>query len=443
MCNQPGPLSIGNRVPSSCRVFALVLVPPLAMAARAADQPASPPPQPVLHLADGRSLPGEIRASTRPGVLRWQAASAGMPSEFAWKEVSAIHWPPPATPARPAGAFRFELAAGDVLFGSLLALDDQRAELDVPRLGRVHVRRSHLHRIGRWRDGADLVHVGPNGLAGWHEPKGQNKWRDDSGRPTTDREDASIRGNFGLPDRASIEFEISWKTRPDFVFALGVDDTANSVKRAFRFEVWSADFVIQRETEREADLAVVQEVSVGHSGRVHLEAYLDQARGRILVFSPGGQQLADLRATDARAAVLPGLYLENARGDVRLEWLRIGRWDGEIPGEVPAGQARIRRDDGSTLVGDLTGLDTASKDFLVKTETGESRVSEDHVSSVFLPVTKEGGPRLIRAVFQDGSRVSGELVKVEDGVLTLTVPGIEEPLRLPLAVLRSVVVLRR
>ena len=443
MCYQPGPSPVGNRVPLSCRLFALLLVAPLAMAARAADQPASPPPQPVLHLADGRSLPGEIRASTRPGVLRWQAASSGMPSEFAWKEVSAIHWPPPATPSRPAGAFCFELAAGDVLFGSLLALDDQRAELDVPRLGRVHVRRSHLHRIGRWRDGADLVHVGPNGLAGWHEPKGQNNWRDDSGRPTTDREQASIRGNFGLPDRASIEFEISWKFKPDFVFALGVDDTEDSVKKAFRFEVWGADMTIQRETEREADLAVVQEVSPGHAGRVHLEAYLDQAKGRILVFSPEGKQLADLRATDARAAVLPGLFLMNVRGDVRLEWLRIGRWDGEPPGAVPAGKARIRRDDGSSLVGDLTGLDAASKELLVKTLTGESRVSEDHISSVFLPVTREGAPRMIRALFQDGSRVSGELVKVEDGVLALTVPGIEEPLRLPLAGLQSLVVLRR
>lgn len=187
----------------------------------------------------------------------------------------------------------------------------------------------------------------------------------------------------------------------------------------------------------------MQEVSPGHAGRVHLEAYLDQAKGRILVFSPEGKQLADLRATDARAAVLPGLFLMNVRGDVRLEWLRIGRWDGEPPGAVPAGKARIRRDDGSSLVGDLTGLDAASKELLVKTLTGESRVSEDHISSVFLPVTREGAPRMIRALFQDGSRVSGELVKVEDGVLALTVPGIEEPLRLPLAGLQSLVVLRR
>ena len=442
MCNQPRLSSIGTRAPPSCRFFAIVLVASFATVAQAADPPTGPPPQQVLHLANGRSMAGLIRTSDRPGLLRWQAASDGSPSDFAWNEVNAIQWPPPATQPKPTGDFRFELAAGDVLFGSLRALDDQRAELDVPRLGRIHVRRSHLHRIGRWRDGADLIYAGPNGLVGWHEPPGQNNWREDSGRPTTDREGASIRGNFGLPDRASIEFEISWKAKPDFVLALGVDDKENTVKRAFRFEVWGADLVVQRETEQEADLAVVQEVSLG-PGRIHLQAYLDQAKGRILVFSPGGKQLADLHVTGTRPAALPGLYLENTRGDVRLEWLRIGRWNGEIPREVRAGQARIHRDDGSTLDGELTGLDAASKEFLFKTEQGESRVPEDQVSSVFLSVAKEEAPRMIRAVYQDGSRVSGELVGVEDGVLAFTVPGIEEPLRLPLAGLRSLVVLDR
>ena len=130
------------------------------------------------------------------------------------------------------------------------------------------------------------------------------------------------------------------------------------------------------------------------------------------------------------------------RGDVRLEWLRIGRWNGEIPREVRADQTRIHRADGSIIYGQLTGFNAASKEFLLKTEKGESRVPENQVSSVFLSVPKDDAPRMIRAVYQDGSRVSGELVKVEDGVMVLTVPGIQEPLRLPLAGLRSLVVLR-
>ena len=257
----------------------------------------------------------------------------------------------------------------------------------------------------------------------------------------TDREGSSIRGDFGLPDRASIEFEISWKSKPDFVFALGVDDKENTVKRAFRFEAWGGDLVVQRELEQEADLAVVQEVAPG-PGRTHLQAYLDQTKGRILVFSPGGKQLADLKVGGAKSPVLPGVYLANIRGDVRLEWLRIGRWNGEIPREARNDQSRIHRADGSIIYGQLNGFQASTKELIFKTETGESRVPEDKVTSVFLSLPKEEAPRLVRAVYQDGSRISGDLVKVEDGTLSFTVPGIKEPVRLPLAGIRAIVVLR-
>ncbi len=159
-------------------------------------------------------------------------------------------------------------------------------------------------------------------------------------------------------------------------------------------------------------------------------------------FSPGGKELAHLEVPDPKFAVLPGLYLENEHGDLRLDWLRIGRWNGEIPRNVRADQTRIDLTDGTIIYGHLTGLHAASKDFIMKTEKGESRVPEKQVSSVFLSVPKDDAPRTIRAVFHDGSRLSGEPVKIEDGVLTLTVPGIQEPLRLPLAGLRSLVVLR-
>ena len=286
-----------------------------------------------------------------------------------------------------------------------------------------------------------MIYQGPNGLAGWHEPPGQQNWRDNSGGLMTNREGVSIWGNFGLPDRASIEFDISWKLKPDFVFALGVDDKADSVKRAYRFEMWGGDFVVQRELPIEADLAVVQEVAPG-PGRTHLQAYLDQEKGRLLVFSLAGRQLADLRVAGGQPTALPGLYLANARGDMRLDRLRISRWNGEIPREVRADQARIHRDDGSVLYGQLTGLNAASKEFVFKTEKGESRIPENQVSSVFLPVTPDQTPRKFRTIFQDGSRVSGELVKVEDGELVMTVPGIQQPLRLPLTGLQSLVVLR-
>ncbi len=444
MRRRRSPSIIGTRLGRSGRVDLLVVAAVLALAAQAAaaDPSSRPSSPPVLHLVDGGYAAGELRDSTRPGVLRWQAGSFVAPFEFGIKDVNAVQWPPPPALNRPAGDFCFELAAGDVIFGSLLGLDDRKVELEAPRLGKIHVQRSNLHRIYRWRDGADLIYLGPNGLVGWNEPAGQKNWREDSGQPMTDREGSSIRGDFGLPERASVEFEISWKTKPDFVFALGVDDKDSTVKRAFRFEAWGGDLVVQRELEQEADLAVVQEVTAG-PGRTHLQAYLDQKEGRILVFSPAGKQMADLKVAGNKPAALPGLYLANIRGDVRLEWLRIGRWNGEIPREASTNQARVHRADGSIAYGQLTGYSPASKEFTIKTDKGETRIGASQASSVFLSLPKDEPSRMIRVVYQDGSRVSGDLAKVEGGSLELKVPGIDESLALPIAGLRSLVVLSR
>ena len=106
---------------------------------------------------------------------------------------------------------------------------------------------------------------------------------------------------------------------------------------------------------------MVQEVASG-PGRTHLQAYLDQTEGRILVFSPGGKQLADLKVAGSKPAALPGIYLANIRGDVRLEWLRIGRWNGEIPREARTDLARIHRADGSIAYGQLTRFLPDSKE---------------------------------------------------------------------------------
>jgi peroxiredoxin len=434
-------------------------------AARAADQPAPPQSSAVLHLADGSFVPGDLDESTKPGVFRWQASAFVSSFEFPVNRVNAIHWPPPATIAKPEGDYCFELAGGDILFGTLVALDDKQAELDIPRIGRLRVERPAVHRIYRWRGSADLVYLGPNGLTGWSEtasPRGGANivrpvgpsppreaalpmagWREESGQLVTDREGASIQGDFSIPAKAAIEFEISWKTKPDFVFALGIDDkNRDTVKRAFRFEAWGSDLVIQRELESEADLAVVQEISPG-PGRAHLQAYLDQEAGRIVVCSQGGKQLASLKVGGPRSKPLSGLYLANLRGDLRLEWLRIGKWSGELPREVNVNQSRIHGADGSIVYGQVVRFDSSTGEFVMKGDSGESRIGQDKISGVFLSLPGDDKPRAVRAIYQDGTRLSGDLERVEKGALVMNVPGISQPSKLSMSGLRSLVMMRR
>jgi len=460
--------------PCCALALAALVAGPAAVVALAGDAPPGPSPFAVLNLPSGSFAAGELRDSARPGVIRWQANGLVSPLEFPLSRLSAIHWPPPATWPKPGGDLCFELAGGDVLFGSMAAFDGKEAALDVSRVGRVHVQTSQIRRIYRWRDGSDLIYLGPNGLNGWREtvplrppagsrvvvnqainvnpqraqtvrvepPPAQQGWHEEAAQILTDQEGASIQGDFGIPARASIEFELSWKAKPDFVLALGTSDKDDALKHAFRFEAWGSDLVVQRELEKEADLAVVQEIGPG-PGRTHLHVYVDQPEGQILVFSEQGRQLASLKVGGPKSAVLPGVYLANLRGDLRLESLRIARWSGDLPREVKADQSRIHRADGSIVYGQVTGFDPASKEFLIRSDSGESRIAQDKISTVFVSSpADEPKPRAVRAAYVDGTQFSGDLDKVENGALVMTIPGVKESLRLPLTGLRSLVVLK-
>ncbi len=453
---------------------------------QAVDQlPAGSPPVAVLHLSDGGYAAGKLADSPRAGFLRWQAVGLVSPFEFSVSRVEAVHWPPPAVPPRPSGDFCFGLAAGDVLFGSLAALDETEVQLDIPRVGRVHVERTAIHRIYRWRDSADLVYLGPNGMAGWHDaaqnhpkaaapitakearvvelqlannilraqgigaahPNAQPEaapgpppktWHEESGQLLTDQAGAAIQGDFNLPAKANIEFELSWRNKPDFVLALGTSDQPESVKHAFRFEAWGGDLIVQRELPKEADLSVVQGIEPG-PGRAHLQVYLDQKESKILVFSSSGRQLAHLEVGPLGSPVLPGIYLANLRGDLRLEWLRISKWTGDPPREVKVNEARIHRPDGSIVYGQVTRFDPASHEFVVRTASGESRVKDDQISSVIISLPGEEKPRAVRAVYHDGNRLSGDLLKIENGSLFMKIPGFKETVRLSLDGLRSLI----
>jgi len=240
----------------------------------------------VLHLASGGILPGELQATDIPRVLRWQSPYFVQPFDFSIDGVSTISYVvPPAAPL-PKGEYCVELIAGDVVFGDLLKVDERELLLNVARVGEAHLKRDHVQRLYRWKGGADLKYVGPNGLVGWTEAPAK-QWREEGGQLVTNQPGASIRGNFDIPPQAIVEFELSWKAKPDFVFALGVDDNDDELvyKRAFRFEIWDEELVVRCELGREADVDSVEAVPSG-AGRAHYLAYLDQIRGRMLGDDP-------------------------------------------------------------------------------------------------------------------------------------------------------------
>ena len=229
--------------------------------------------------------------------------------------------------------------------------------------------------------------------------------------------------------------------KPDFVFAMGVNDSDDETifKRAFRVEIWDNELVVRCELGREADVDSVQEMTTG-AGRAHFLAYLDQEKGRLLVYSPSGAPRGQINVTPRKPQTHSGLRLTNKRGDVRLERLRISRWNGVPPREVQPDKSRLHRTDGSIVYGQLAAFDADKKQFTMRDGNDETQVAADQIASVFLSPPDDEAARPFRAIYLDGTRLSGELTTIADDHLRLTNPAIQEPLRLPLSELRSLTV---
>jgi thiol-disulfide isomerase/thioredoxin len=427
-----------NNIRNIIRVTALLawLIGPVAGAAE---------PEPVLHLTNGGFVPGALGDSDRLGVLSWRGSSFVEPFDFDLDAVESVRFPAAAAAGeqdRAPAEFCFELTGGDVLTGTLVALDERTAVVETLDVGRLHIRRSQIHRISRRDDRAGLVYLGPQGLSDWQPAAPPGSWRQEQGRLSTAHPKATLRGDFRLPAQAVVEFEIAWQKKPDFLLALGVGNgAAEQEQEACRFEVWESIVVALRETKEDLALAPVGKALPG-AGRLHLRAYLDQIEGRVIVTSPADVVLADLKRPAAAPQALTGIALTNLHGDVRLERLRVSRWNGAPPQAAPARLASLERVDGSTLTGEVASLDPDSHALVVRDGTSETRVLLSEVASLLLSHPREEPGRGLGVVTQDGVRLSGELIQVKEGAVWLSVPGVQKFARVPIARLRSLVVLR-
>ncbi len=227
------------------------------------------------------------------------------------------------------------------------------------------------------------------------------------------------------------------------MLALGVDkDDEKSLRRAIRLEAWGSSLKVTREVDNDADLVELQELKPG-AGSVHLQMYLDQKKGLIRVTAQNGQQLGQqLEVFDPKSKPLPGVQIISHKGDVRLERLRVSRLTGEPPRDFTTDKPHIARTDGSSVFGEVKDYDRASGDFIVAQSGRETRVKSGDISSVVISPPDDSRASGLRAVLQNGARISGKLESVRAGKVSLVSGNITESLVLPIAALQALVVMK-
>ncbi|MDB5335399.1 MAG: thiol-disulfide isomerase-like thioredoxin [Planctomycetaceae bacterium] len=416
--------------------------------------------RPTLRLRNGGYVAGELRTSDDAESIVWQGDGFSRPLRFPLSGVHSLQYPQPAERASVIGPFGFELSGGDTLIGQLISLDDREAVLEIPPIGKVSVERSALQRFYR-QGAADLIYCGPTGLEGWTTAGTENGWRDAGGHLSSDVAGAAIGRKDRPPSAVCYDITLAWSTKPSFVFTAGLSEHAAG-RTAFRLETWDDQLVVTRESDKQADVAVVQKLEPA-AGLVTLSVMFDEQQGRLLVYTAAGEQVADFtvppdknppkpappkrqvifRGMPAVAAPQPepptGLLLTNLRGTLTLQHLTIRRWSGIAPKSASATEATIELKQGEPQSGEILKFDAEARQLVITKAGKEQRIDEAQLQDVRF--SQRDAPRqpAVSILLKNGVRLSGDLKQIGQEALVLQSPSIKQPVTLPVNDLQALV----
>ena len=398
----------------------------------------------IVYFANGDQLPGTLADGEGARGLGWRNSSFTGPFSFEIGALDVVRFPHAPGQFADNSHYRLELSDGDVVYGTLVSLDRDELMVDARHGGRMRLRRSAVRRLDRRGGNSALIYLGPNGVAEWRVSGGPDLWHEERGSLITTRESASLERDFGLPPKAVIEFEISWGlwvSPHDFSVALGTTAGARGGLPACSFEIVDGQLLVVRETERDVDVARVLKLEAG-AGRIHLQVFLDQEGQKVDVFSADGRPLASVHTSADPPRVQSGISIVHKHGGLRLDQLRVSRWNGAPPANLAGDQPHLRRTDGTPIAGELVSYDAQRGQFTVRTTAGNATVDAEQIDRLVLSRTKDDAAQRpapqTSVAYADGMRLSGQFGGIREGRLLLECPAAAETIALPLEGLATI-----
>ena len=135
---------------------------------------------PMAGLYPERRSPPASRTGFAGSPLRSRA-----PFDFPLTAVTAVHFSVPAELPGPEATTASSWRAATCLrLAGRHGLKGGRARDRTA--GGAPCRSSAINRMYRWRSSADLIYLGPNGLAGWQQVGNKSGWKEEQGQPWTE-----------------------------------------------------------------------------------------------------------------------------------------------------------------------------------------------------------------------------------------------------------------
>lgn len=455
----------------------LVAVALLAGSARFARAADGDGPTAVLSLPGG-TIAGRLVESLPAGegaspTIRWQSPDFAGPFEFPLDRVGRISFDrqPGAPILRGTGHWKFELSDGDLVVGRLESIDASMVVISIGPAeapGRIELERERVRRISTavapstyvWNGGLDHC-----------QTSAASHWRKQAGGLASTTSGAMLRIVGGEGDRIRYDLALAWDEPPRVRLGCGEfraksNVNGGPVSAAYRIELTAEGLIVVRDEARPdgtgvADLAPCGDLS---ENGLTLSVFIDRQAGRIVVVRPGETApLCDLSVEPLPVAPVrafpeqtgqvegqgEGLQVDVLSGAVVLESLRISPWNGSetVPEEDQL--AAVELNDGRVITGNVTGMSDDGRALVVVSggaaESSPQNVLLGTVAAIRFPAAaaptadeESPSPRRVRVSDRSGSSLTGELVGVAGGNVTIAHPLITAPVSLPIGFLEGI-----
>lgn len=377
--------------------------------------------------------------------LVWKSPSLAQPTAFFLKNVLDVALPA----ATPVSAADYEatlkLTNGDSVCGQLAAVTAQDVAVDTWFAGRMNIKRVMVAEI-KIAATAGYLYRGPASLDGWHQDSDKKPaWSYRRAAFVSQAAGHIARDNL-LPDECAITFDIAWKGDAlglkvlAFSNDTAIDDPASGYEISFQ-----RGSIYLRNCRIQTFLGTTNAQALMENDRAHIEIRASVKSGKVGLLVNDRLIESWTDPDVAKGQFGHGLHFvaQNAT-PLRISQIGVAPWDGVLErlpeprvgimrqlanpelGEdakpaapPPPREGRMELANGDSLSGEVVAI--AAGVMTVKTPLGEIKVPVARLRSVALPKTalerckRRNGD--IRAWFADGSSIVFQLDGVKDATL--------------------------
>lgn len=361
-----------------------------------------------IRFSNNDQLSGSLDTLTTERIV-WKSRILVKPVPFLLKNVVDLTLPATLVASEAKHEASITLTNGDLIRGQLASVTDDSVELDTWFAGRIRFNRLMIRDV-RISERPDFIYRGPTGLDGWKQSGDKPAWiyQNSSFRSTTV---GSIARDVNLPDECSIAFDASWRGSFSLKLVFFSDDLASDHPTSGYEMTIQSRSVYLRSCKTQKFLGhTPNAMMLQENEKARIEVRASRKTGKVCLFVD--EQIIDVWTDPDFGSNEFGHgihFISQNDSPVQVSRIEVGAWDGEVD-QVPDAQVRggIRR-----FGNQMEQMDDEPE-----------------------PTTPEKKPNTGRMELRNGDSITGEVISIVDGTITVKTPFRE--VKLPIESLRSV-----